>query len=385
MPWKETFVVDTRMEFIVRLRNGERMTDLCREFGVSRKTGYKILNRYKKFGPQGLLDQPKTPNVVPHATPDETVKLILDLKADMPSWGAKKLRDVLIKRNQGVHIPARSTVHEILVRHKLVKHRKRRRKASPTPVHQLTQPLAPNDVWGADYKGQFRMLDRKYCYPLTISDLFSRDLLASEALAHTREDEARRTFEWAFDKYGLPLVIRTDNGCPFASTGLLGLSKLSVWWMTIGISHERIEPGHPEQNGVHERMHRTLKEDTTRPPAKNLLAQQQKFDGFIRMFNEERPHEGIGMKCPAELYKLSERSAQPFNGEYPLHDDVRKVQKCGHVKLWGRKQIYLSAALASQSVGIRELDDDRWLVSFMHLDLGFITINQNKFNPMETK
>jgi transposase InsO family protein len=371
------------MEFITRLNDGERMTDLCREFGVSRKTGYKILNRYRDHGPPGLLDSSRAPGVVPHATPEAIVKLILELKHAKPSWGAKKLREILMEHHTEVRIPARSTVHEILVRHGLVEHRRRRRRASPTPVNQLTRPHGPNDVWGADYKGQFRMLDRNYCYPLTISDLYSRELLISEALGHTREEEARITFDWVFNKYGLPRVIRTDNGSPFASTGLLGLSKLSVWWMTQGIIHERIEPGHPEQNGIHERMHRTLKRETTRPPGQNLLAQQQKFDAFKREFNEERPHEGIGMKRPAQLYRPSEHTPQPFDGEYPLHDIFRKVLRCGRINLGKReRRCYISTALSGQKVGLREINDELWLVTFMNLDLGHVDMKRSMFEPM---
>jgi len=367
----------------MRLNNGERMTDLCREIGISRKTGYKIYKRYKELGPTGLMDAPRAPNVVPHATPQEMVELVLELKAKYPTWGAHKIRDKLLKQHCGLRIPARSTIQLILERRGFVKKRKRRRKASPTPPSQLTAASEPNNVWCADYKGQFRLGNRQYCYPLTVSDLFSRFLLGCDSLAHTRGHEAMLSFDALFCEYGLPLVIRTDNGAPFASTGLLGLSKLSVWLMTLGIRHERIEPGKPQQNGVHERMHRTLKQDATRPAGTNLLQQQQKFDAFRRVFNHERPHEGLSGNYPVELYRRSEKIPKPWLPNYPLHDDQKRISCSGHISIRKGHHYYISAALAGRMIGLREVDEKLWLVSFMDLDLGHIDTKQRRFVPTE--
>jgi hypothetical protein len=247
----------------------------------------------------------------------------------------------------------------------------------------LSQAKAPNDVWCIDYKGQFRLGDGSYCYPLTLTDQHSRYILGCEAMFAIDEDQARESCEMIFRAYGLPSVIRSDNGTPFASVGLASLSKLSVYWMRLGITPERIRPAHPQENGQHERMHRTLKRETTRPPRTNLLQQQETFDAFVEEFNTERPHEGLGMKRPAQLYKRSKRTypeaiADP---DYSTHDDVVQVHRAGTINLSRRKSVYLGTALAGQPVGIREEEDGRWLVSFMHIDLGHVETN-NSFTPL---
>jgi hypothetical protein len=240
-------------------------------------------------------------------------------------------------------------------------------------------------VWCADFKGEFRLGNGRYCYPLTITDQFSRYLIACEARDSTRTEGALEVFELAFRTYGLPLVIRSDNGASFASSALAGLSKLSAWWMRLGIKAERIEPGHPEQNGQHERMHRTLKRETTRPAGKNELEQQERFDRFVEEFNQERPHEALELKPPSSAYRQSPRH---FSGtlpelQYPLHDDVRVVKKTGHISLGGRgNQYFLTSALADQLVGLREEDDGRLLVSFMSLDLARIDRTARSLEPM---
>jgi len=384
MPWKVGDLMSVRHEFVRRLQDGERMTDLCREFNISRKTGYKVLARYEAAGFDGLHDESRRPHRRPRETPEEVRTLILGLKRKHPTWGAKKLREVLRRREPGVRMPAQSTVGVLLKRHGLVKERRPRRRCTPTDG-PLTLAVAPNDVWGGDFKGQFRLRNRQYCYPLTLSDLFSRFLLGCEGLENTKGRGARPACESVFREHGLPLVIRTDNGPPFASPGLAGLSKLSVWWMRLGIRVERIEPGHPEQNGSHERMHRTLKEDTTRPARDNILAQQERFDEFREEFNHERPHEALNMRCPAEVYKPSTRvfPEELPELEYPLHDDQRVVRSCGHIHLFKRNSsVYLSTALAGERVGLRELDDDQWLVSFMYLDLGIINTRSGRFSSM---
>ena len=277
MPWKVTEPMNERMRFVVRREAGERMTDLCAEFGISRKTGYKLWSRYQEFGPEGLYDVSRRPRRTPNQTPKDIQQLILALKQRRPSWGAKKLKVVLEQKHPGVKFPALSTINQLLARHGLVKRRKRRRKATYYQG-ELRQTSAPNEVWGADFKGEFRLGNRRYCYPLTVTDHFSRYLLGCEGLENTKGQPAKAVFEMIFREFGLPDAIRTDNGAPFASTGLAGLTRLSAWWIRLGISLERIEPGHPEQNGRHERMHLTLKQETTRPAADNELQQQERFD-----------------------------------------------------------------------------------------------------------
>lgn len=381
MPWNETCRVNERMKFVSRLQQGERMTDLCSEFGVSRETGHKIKRRFEELGPAGLLDQRSVPRRIPHRTSKAIRELLVQTRKAHPTWGPKKLRAWINTKHEGLRLPAHSTIGEILKQEGLVKPRKRRRKGTAKPTG-LTQPTAPNEVWCADFKGQFRLGNRKYCYPLTITDAHSRYLIACEGLDGTKAGPAQTVFEIAFREFGLPKAIRSDNGAPFASTGLAGLTQLSAWWTRLGIRPERIEPGHPEQNGQHERMHRTLKAETTRPAGANMLQQQERFDSFREEFNRERPHEALGQRPPASEYKPSERSLEEAIAEpdYPLHDLVLTVTTAGSIWLPGRKCVYLGTALAHQPVGLREVEDDRWLVSFMALDLGYIEPNVG-FDP----
>lgn len=351
------------------------MTDLCQEFGVSRETGHKIKRRFEELGVAGLFDQSRAPRRIPHRTSDAIRQLLVEAKTQHPTWGPKKLRAWLLKNDEGLKLPAPSTIGGILKEEGLVKPRRRRRHGKATPT-DLTQPTAPNEVWCADFKGQFRLRNRsgKYCYPLTITDGHSRYLIACEALDGTKAGPAQTVFEIAFREYGLPKVIRTDNGTPFGSTGLAGLTALSAWWLRLGIAPERIEPGCPQQNGQHERMHRTLKAETTRPAAASMLQQQERFDRFRLEFNEERPHEALELRTPASEYEPSKRGYEDAAAEpdYALHDLVLNVTSAGSVWLPGRRCVYLGTALAGQPVGLREVDDERWLVSFMNLQLGHI-------------
>ena len=377
MPWRASSPVDLRREFMNRVIRGERVTDLCREYGISRKTGDKFKQRFKRLGLAGLEDQSRAPKVIPHRTPPELEALILGERQRHPSWGPKKLKELLERRLEH-RVPAASTIGDILARHGLVvpqPHRPRYR-AQPTT---LRPALAPNEIWCIDYKGQFRLGDRSLCYPLTLTDQFSRYLLGCEGMGAIGEEAAREACTEVFQTHGLPLAIRSDNGPPFASTGLAGLTKLSVYWLRLGLRLERIRPGHPEENGQHERMHRTLKFETARPPRTNLLQQQERFDDFRDEFNHERPHEALGMKRPAEVYEPSPRPYPATLPEpaYPEHDDVLRVSSNGFAHLC-RKKFYLSAALASQLVGVREERDGRWLVTLMHLDLGYLSTD-NKF------
>jgi putative transposase len=306
MPWKECNPVDERIKFIARLLDGDKMAPLCREFGISRKTGYKILTRYNDIGLHGLDDRSRRPYRHANQLPFQIETQIVRLKHEQPSWGAPKIRERLNRLYPDVHTPAISTVHTVLDRHGLVKRRRRRRNKSKGTA--LSFPGQPNELWCADYKGEFMLADRRYCYPLTITDFASRYLFACEALSTTKEAYAFPVFEAVFKQFGLPKAIRTDNGVPFASpNSLFNLSKLSVWWLRLGIEIERIKPGHPQQNGRHERMHLTLKLETTKPAGKNFLQQQAKFDDFIDCYNNERPHQALNMQCPAERYVPSIR------------------------------------------------------------------------------
>jgi putative transposase len=281
--------MDERLKFIARLLDGEKMAGLCREFGISRKTGYKILTRYNEIGLQGLTDRSRRPYRHANQLPLQIETQIVRLKQDKPNWGAPKIREKLSRLYPDVHTPAISTVHVVLDRHGLVKRRVRRRNRAKGTV--LSVPSQPNDLWCADYKGEFMLADRRYCYPLTITDFASRYLFACEALDTTKEAYAFPVFEAVFKEFGLPKAIRTDNGVPFASpNSLFNLSKLSVWWLRLGIEIERIKPGHPQQNGRHERMHLTLKLETTKPAGKNFLQQQAKFDEFIDCYNRASEH-----------------------------------------------------------------------------------------------
>jgi putative transposase len=362
--------MDERVRFVARRLDGEKMAALCREFDISRKTGYKLFNRYKDSGLEGLTDRSRRPQRQANQLPFQIEKRIVQVKQERPSWGAPKIRERLRRLYPDVQTPAISTVHAVLDRHGLVRRRrKRRRKAQGTA---LSAPREPNALWCADYKGEFMLADRRYCYPLTISDFASRYLITCDALSSTKEVYAIDVFERAFKEFGLPAAIRTDNGVPFSSPmALFGLSKLSVWWLRLGIDIERIKPGNPQQNGRHERMHLTLKKEATKPAAANFLQQQDKFDDFIACYNNERPHQALDMHYPGELYTPSTR---PYRGldelDYPFHDETVTVTRCGRICFKGRK-VNLSGVFAGQNVGIKEVSDNIWLVSFMHYDLGY--------------
>jgi len=374
--------MDERLRFVARLLDGEKMAALCREFDVSRKTGYKIFQRYKDCGLEGLTDRSRRPYRQANQLPFQIERLIVQLKRERPSWGAPKIREKLRRLHSDIPTPAISTVHAVLDRHGLVSRgRKRRYKAQGTT---LSKPLLPNDLWCADYKGEFMLADRRYCYPLTISDFASRYQLSCEALATTKETYAFTVFERVFKDFGLPKAIRTDNGVPFASPhALFGLSKLAVWWLRLGIHIERIKPGHPQQNGRHERMHLTLKKEATKPAAQNFLQQQAKFDDFIDCYNRERPHQALAMKYPAELYLPSPRLYRGLSElHYPFHDRTITVTQCGRI-CFGRRKINLSTVFAGQNVGVKEVSDRIWLVTFMDYDLGFFDHETGRLGSAE--
>jgi putative transposase len=382
MPWKECHVVDERLRFIARLRDGEKMARLCAEFGISRKTGYKIRDRYERCGLEALTDRTRRPYRQANQLPPLLEREIVRLKREFPSWGAPKLRERLRRRIVGVRCPAISTVHAVLDRHGLVTRRRRRRYRAEGTA--LSYPTAPNDLWCADYKGEFMRANRRYCYPLTITDFASRYLIACDALSTTQEVYAFTVFERAFRDLGLPKALRTDNGVPFASpNALYGLSRLAVWWLRLGIALERIRPGHPEQNGRHERMHLTLKLEATKPAVANVLQQQARFDAFQACSNRERPHQALAMQVPSDRYVPS---ARPYRGlpelDYPFHDWTATVTTCGRICYKTRK-INLSQVFAGQDVGVRQVDDRIWLVTFMHYDLGYFDDETCRLEPIK--
>jgi len=391
MPWRECSVMEERLRFVARLLDGEGMSAVCREFGISRKTGYKIFNRYKDEGLEALSDRSRRPVRYANQLPDQIERLIVETKREKPHWGARKIRELLVRRLAGdVRIPARSTVHAVLDRHGLVSQARKRNRANKAVGTALSQAAAPNDLWCADFKGEFKLGNGRYCYPLTVTDQASRYLLACEALESTREEPVIEAFVRLFRERGLPAAIRSDNGLPFASpNGLYNLSRLSVLWLRLGIAIERIKPGHPQQNGRHERMHLTLKKEATRPPGINALQQQDRFDAFTSEFNQERPHEALAMRMPAELYTPSSR---PYNGlpelSYPFHDNDILVTACGRICMHSKK-INISTVLAGQRLGIKEVDDGIWLVTFMRYDLGYIDLEQRTLqtidNPFGTR
>ena len=374
--------MEERMRFVFRLLDGEPMSGVCREFGISRKTGYKIFDRYRRHGLEALSDRSRRPVRYAHQLPEAVEQLIVRAKQEKPNWGARKIRELLVRRLPGdAKVPAKSTIHAVLDRNGLVRRMRGRRRATGTP---LSDGARPNDLWCADFKGEFKLGNGRYCYPLTVTDHASRYLLMCEALESVREQPAIAAFEQLFIERGLPKAIRSDNGVPFASpNGLYNLSRMAVWWLRLGIEIERIKPGRPQQNGRHERMHLTLKQEATRPAGANFLQQQGKFDAFVSEFNHERPHEALDMNVPAQAYAASER---PYAGiqelEYPLHDRDVVVTCCGRICLH-RKKINISTVLAGQRLGIKEVDEGIWLVSFMHYDLGYIDLEQRTLQTLD--
>lgn len=385
MPWKESTPVSERMKFVVRLEQGERMSDLCREFGISRKTGYKFVERYKRHGAEGLFNQTRRPERLARSTPQPMQDLVLQIKEKHSTWGAAKIREFIRRNHKGVRLPARSTIHEILFRHGKVRQRRMRTRHWIGNTERASETERANQIWCADFKGQFRVLSGSLCYPLTVTDHFSRFVLGCDALESTKGAGAQMGFEQIFEEFGLPDAILSDNGCPFGSRGLFGLSRLSVWWIKLGIRILRIEPGHPEQNGRHERMHLTLLQDTTRPAGQTILQQQEKFDQFRQIFNHERPHEALGMKTPAEFYQPSTRvySREVPDPTYPLHDCERIVTTCGSIYLTNKTKFFLSESFGNECVGLRQEEDGLWRVSFARYDLGLYDQREGTFYPFE--
>ena len=371
MPWSQTSPMDQKTQFIADyLRDLLSVTELCDLYGISRKTAYKWIERYIRLGPAGLEEHSRRPHHSPNATAPDIVEAFVQARLRHPSWGAKKLLPLVQKRFVHAQLPHRSTVCDILSRNGLVpKQRKRRRIGHPgRPNREI---LAPNDTWCADFKGQFKTGDGLYCYPLTVTDGFSRFLLGCQGLHSTAVAGAKPVFTRLFKEYGLPQRIRTDNGVPFATHTLARLSSLSAWWIKLGVLPELIEPGKPQQNGRHERMHRTLKAEATRPPAGNLAAQQRRFNRFCHEFNYERPHEALDQHTPASVYEYSPRpmpeKIPPL--QYPDRFEVRYVSANGGIR-WNCEWVNVSIVCAGEYIGLEEIDDGIWNVYFGPLKIG---------------
>lgn len=380
MPWDG--VVERRLRFVLAAETGEEpISGLCEAFGISRKTGYKWIDRYRAEGPAGLADRSSAPRRHGRATPEEVAEKIVLLRRARPMWGPRKIIAKLKKEHPQVVWPSPSTAGDILKRAELVGSRQRRRRAPPSPFG-LIVPERPNHVWAADYKGWIRLGDGARCEPLTLTDGFSRYLLRLSCGAGTKEAEARPVFEAAFEEFGLPEAIRTDNGPPFASTGVTGLTSLGVWWIKLGIRLERIDPGKPQQNGRHERFHLTLLE-AMRPTAPDRRAQAERFDAFQDDYNHQRPHQALDQQPPADFYHPSPRQppAQPPEPDYPAEAAVRSVRSNGEIK-WRGELVHISSALAGEPIAIEEDEAGDWRVRFYDHPLGIIDRKQNRLRRL---
>ncbi len=380
MPWKETCCLDERIRFVGVVQSGSMaISEACRCFGISRKTGYKWLERFEQEGFVGLQSRSRAPNTRPWALSHCMARRLVALREKRPHWGPRKLLGWLALHEPQLELPAASTVGELLKREGLVKSRRRKRwPAGATPTG-LEEARAPNDCWAVDFKGDF-LVKHHRCYPLTTSDLFSRFLLGCTALTSTATDGAKPVFGRLFQEYGLPSAIRSDNGVPFSSVGLGGLSSLAVWWVRLGIRLERIPPGQPQHNGRHERMHRTLKAETLKPPAATLEGQQRRFDAFRLDFNTDRPHEALGNKLPAAVYQPSPRAypSQLPELEYPGHFALRRVRDDGTIQVLTHK-LYLTASLAGEVIALQEIDDRLWHIHFGPITLAVLDARERQF------
>jgi transposase InsO family protein len=378
--------MDQRIQLIGDWLKGEyNITELSEACEVSRKTIYKWLARYKAGGLAAFDERSCAPLTHPNATPPETVSSLIGTRLKHKNWGPKKIIAWLEQHHPETSWPVPSTAGSLLKKEGLIKDRHRKRHTPP-----YTEPFGecnrPNDVWSIDYKGQFRTQDGKYCYPLTLTDNYSRYLLLCRGLLHPNYEETRPLLEWAFREYGLPYGIRSDNGAPFASVGLGGLSPLSVWLIKLWIRPERIEPAHPEQNGRHERMHLTLKQETTRPPGANLEKQQEIFDAFREEFDNERPHEALEQEVPASLYVPSSRvfPKKLAKVEYETWVTVRQVRSNGCIK-WKGGFIYVSEALVGEPVGLKQISESEWEMRFSFCPLGILEERIGKVRKFNNK
>jgi len=372
--------VDQRVRFIAAVQEDPKgnFRRICERFGVSRAKGYKWLRRYNEHGPAGLEDLRPVAHSIPHRTADAVVDRVVAMRKAHPFDGPRKLRARLLTLDPSLPVPAASTIGEILDRYGLIRPRRARLRVPPHPS-PLEPCSHPNDLWCVDFKGHFACGDGTRCYPLTISDAASRYLIQCEAMTEPREGPVRPHFERAFREFGLPDRIRSDNGPPFASKAIGGLSRLSVWWIQLGIVPERIEPGQPQQNGRHERMHRTLKEQTASPPMPTIADQQRCFDRFRHDYNDHRPHEALSMTPPASHYEPSLRPMpdRPRAPEYGDELTVRQVAPNGRIS-WKGSSLRLTRLLVGQPVGLKAIDNDEWELFYGPLLIGYVLVRDGK-------
>lgn len=369
MPWQATEPERERMRFVTMFLDGlYTKTELCARFGVSRPTCDTLLRRWGEEGIDGLKDRSRRPKHSPQGMSTEVRELLLATRKAHDDWGPRTIVAFLKRERPEMSIPAPSTVGDLLSRENLVEGRRRRRSKPEHPGRASVPVNGPNDRWAADYKGEFRTRDRRKCYPLTVTDASSRYLLGCQGLPSNAHDGTQAVFTRIFQEYGLPAAIRSDNGVPFSSRAIAGLSRLNVWWTKLGIIHDRTEPGHPEQNGAHERMHRTLKRATLRPPAESVGVQQMRFDAFRHEFNTVRPHHALAMATPGSCYVASTRPMPErlLPPEYSGHCIVRQVRANGIVYFRDR-QLFLSEVLIGEQVAFEEIDDGVWSLYFYNL------------------
>lgn len=384
MPWLETEPMNEKIKFISAYLENKNATfqSLCERFNISCKTGYKYLKRFKEEGIDGLKERSRAPHHPANQTPAFIEENILEVKFHYPTWGSKKILNRLKQEKSNTQWPVRSTIDEILKKNHLVIPRKRKRQVVP-----YTEPFLlcekPNDVWSMDYKGQFPLGNKELCYPLTITDNFSRYVLAIDGSNRISLEQTRKVLQRLFSEYGLPTAIRSDNGVPFAGCGLGGLSKLSVWLIKLGIVPERIRKGHPQENGRHERMHFTLKQETASPPQDNQEQQQQCFDRFRKIFNEERPHEGINFNRPAWLYSSSQRvyPSKLKAVEYDLNVFTRHIRPNGTMQ-WKSKEIFISETLSGERIALKPYSEGEWIIFFSFMPIGIFNEKILKVNKV---
>lgn len=384
MPWKELSSMNQKLSFVREvLRERNSFSGICQVHGISRKTGYKWIERYKEFGQKGLEEQCRAPKNSPHKISDEVRNMLLCTRMDHQFWGPRKILAFLKSKNRRLVLPAASSVGELYKAEGLIKSNRRRIKPVPHPA-PVVEGKNPNDVWAADFKGEFRMRNGKLCYPLTISDHVSRFILCCSGQVSNNYPDTRKAFEKTFYEYGLPSVILSDNGVPFSTPS--GLSQLSVWWIKLGIKPIRIQPGNPQQNGRHERMHRTLKQETARPPSQDMKFQQKSFDRFVKEYNFDRPHQSLKYKVPSKTYRASPRKMPRKlpKIEYPLHFEKRAIGSNGEIK-WYCNAIFISSALANEHIGIEEIEDGLHQVYFGPLKMGFLHDATNRFVRTEVR
>lgn len=385
MPWKETVIMNEKIKFISAYleRKEETFLSVCERFSISTKTGYKYIKRYETEGIEGLKEHSRAPHCKANQMPEWKENAILEVKYRYPSWGAKKILNYLHQESPCTDWPVKSSIEDLLKRHNLVRPAKRKR-ATPPYTEPFLLIQKPNDSWSIDYKGQFILGDKTPCYPLTITDNFSRYLLAVEGSRRISGETTKTVLLALFTEFGLPLAIRSDNGSPFAGNGLAGLSRLAVWLIKLGIIPERIRPGHPQENARHERMHLTLKKETASPPYDNQEKQQQAFDEFKQVFNEQRPHEGIDFQRPCWLYSSSDR-ALPSKLPSIEYDESfffkRRVKSNGIIKCFG-KEVFVSETLDKETIAFKPYSKDEWLVYFSFLPIGIFNEKTSKMRKI---